>query len=334
MAPHRTTRRLRVSVLPTVSVVVPTRGRPARVLALIEALLAEFGLEEVVVVCDGDDETLHQLQDRAEAQPRLRPFGQPPQGAGAAREHGVRVARGDVVLLLDDDVVPDPGLVEGHAREHARHVESVLVVGALLTQRPVRRTVNSITTEVYADDYATCVADWERDPTTLLTHLWAGNLSLPRSTALRVGLCSADMAGLYFEDQQLGLRLRAARVPAVHRPDLRVRHEHERSLSAFLSDAERQGRALPLLHRDHPDVVPAPTVARITGRAPAPARWCVFVVARGGALSRALPRALLGAARLAGVVRAWQLQRLLVLLLRRLGQARGLAETRQGSAHA
>jgi hypothetical protein len=264
-----------MSTLPSMSVVVPTRGRSASVVALVTALLEDSFLDELVVICDGDDAALHLLRGLAEHQPRLRPFGQSAQGAGAARQHGVLSARSEVVLLLDDDVVPDPGLVEGHAREHAAHPGPVLVVGALLTPRPVRRTVNSITTDMYVDDYAICVADWERDASTLLTHLWAGNLSLRRTTALEVRLDSVGMAGLYFEDQEFGLRLRSALVPAVYRPDLRVRHEHERSLSAFLVEAERQGRALPLLHRAHPDVVPAPTVVGITGRAPAPVLWCV-----------------------------------------------------------
>src|SRR5438034_117709 len=94
----------------TVSVVVPTIGR-ARLADLVGAVLADDATTEVVVVAD---------RDRAVVEAMVAPVARsrapvvvvdgPGRGPAAARQAGVEHATGDVVVLLDDDVVPVPGL--------------------------------------------------------------------------------------------------------------------------------------------------------------------------------------------------------------------------------
>ena len=89
---------------PRVSVVVPTRGRPDLVVRAVRSALAQSVREiEVVVVADGpDDATTRALQ--ALGDPRLVVEVLPePRGVGAARNAGVRIARGRWIAFLDDD---------------------------------------------------------------------------------------------------------------------------------------------------------------------------------------------------------------------------------------
>ncbi|MEV6488409.1 glycosyltransferase [Actinoplanes sp. NPDC051633] len=89
---------------PDVSVVIPTRNRPALVLRAIRTVLAQTHRAlEVVVVVDGPDDTtleaLHTLDDD-----RIRVVQLPAKGgAPNARNQGVLAARGAWVALLDDD---------------------------------------------------------------------------------------------------------------------------------------------------------------------------------------------------------------------------------------
>ena len=50
-----------------------------------------------------------------------------------ALDVGVQCSTGDVVLLMDDDVIAGPGLVSAHARRHAG-ADGLVVVGSM----PVR----------------------------------------------------------------------------------------------------------------------------------------------------------------------------------------------------
>lgn len=88
----------------TVSVVIPTRGRPERIVeAVYSALRQTYSELEVVVVVDGvDDDTHNALQTIDD--PRLRVIVLPEsRGAGGARNAGVAEAAGDYIAFLDDD---------------------------------------------------------------------------------------------------------------------------------------------------------------------------------------------------------------------------------------
>jgi len=104
------------------SIVIPTVGRADLLSDLLHAL--ELNLREdleVIVACDGPDE--HTRKFAADISSSLHvtwTFSDARQGQAAARNRGVALASGDVVLFLDDDMLPDKGLVESHLRHHVR----------------------------------------------------------------------------------------------------------------------------------------------------------------------------------------------------------------------
>jgi len=89
---------------PLVSAVIPTRGRPKLLVSAVRSALRQTWTNlEVIVVVDGPDEptvaSLHRFSD-----PRLRVVLLPsPRGGSAARNAGVRAARGEWIAFLDDD---------------------------------------------------------------------------------------------------------------------------------------------------------------------------------------------------------------------------------------
>jgi GT2 family glycosyltransferase len=101
---------VRIRSWPRVSVVVPTYNRAAslqRLLRALERTEVPAGGMEVVVVNDGStDHTLAVL-----ARTRARWVSQPNCGRAMARERGRREARGDIIVFLDDDVVPEPDAI-------------------------------------------------------------------------------------------------------------------------------------------------------------------------------------------------------------------------------
>jgi glycosyltransferase involved in cell wall biosynthesis len=91
-------------VIPKVSVVIPTRNRPALVVRAVKSALAQTLSElEVIVVIDGQDEetvqALHSVSD-----PRVCAVSlQQSVGGAEARNVGVRAGRGEFIAFLDDD---------------------------------------------------------------------------------------------------------------------------------------------------------------------------------------------------------------------------------------
>lgn len=85
-----------------VSIITPTYRRPERVKVAIRSLLAQtYPAWEAVIIDDGDGEGLAAAESFGD--PRIRTLPNPDRGQVAARNAGVRAARGEVIALLDDD---------------------------------------------------------------------------------------------------------------------------------------------------------------------------------------------------------------------------------------
>ncbi len=99
------------------SVVIATRDRPERLVETLEALAGEDagGPFEVVVVDDGSAQPAAEVLFSLPPLPyALRFERQAPRGPAAARNLGIRVARGERILLLGDDTRPAPGCLRAH----------------------------------------------------------------------------------------------------------------------------------------------------------------------------------------------------------------------------
>ena len=117
------------------SIVIPTYNR-ADLLRIVLVGLKAQSLSpdqfEVLVCDDGSTEDLGPVcQASAEALPHLRHLRQVNSGAAAARNLGVRHACSEVILFMDSDVVPLPGVVEGLLDALGAHPEWVGAEAAL-----------------------------------------------------------------------------------------------------------------------------------------------------------------------------------------------------------
>lgn len=310
--------------LPSVAVVVPTFDRRDRLEATLAPLLDDPATAEIVVVLDGStDDSLDLLRRRAAQDARVRPVAVEHRGASAARQAGVEAARSDVVLMLDDDLVAEPGLVTGHARRHA--AERGLVVIGYADPGHGERRRGSFPDEIYADAYRTSWESYAHDPEQALLHLWGGNVSLRLDDCLRVGVHSPDFHCRYHEDADFGARCLKAGLRAVADCSLRARHVHTRSLDGFLRDAFDDGAGMMLLHVLHADLVGPPAVSRFAADLP-PGLGQIVRLCRRRPVERVTTRVLRAAVNVAGRLRMFQLEANIARLLRRVHQQRGALE--------
>lgn len=237
-----------------VSVVAPTYKRRAALPGFIEPILAQSEADEVVIAVDGsDDGSVEWLRDRARSDERLVVLDLPNGGAGAARQAGLEAASGDVIVLLDDDVIASPGLIAGHLRHH-QDLQPKLVLGYMPNDwravAPDRRAIALI----YRRAYESHVERWLADPRAVLHGLWGGNLSMPRREMLRVGI-NALAVPRGQDDREFGLRCLKAGVEGVFDPTLHSVHLYDRSFEAFRADCRMQGLSRRLIHDVHHDLL-------------------------------------------------------------------------------
>jgi GT2 family glycosyltransferase len=228
--------------LPSVSVVIPTHNRRNALPPVIDAIASDPFVDEIIVVVDGSkDGTLEYLEQRSTVDARIKPVWQQNSGDRAARQRGIETAQGDVVLLLDDDVVAGPNLGEKHARLHER-AEDRLVVGYMPTGKRTPRRAGDFATHLYADEYEKRCREYEKSPDEILQHLWSGNISLRREQALQVGFTKGEQVNRH-TDQDFGLRCAEAGMTGVFDRSLASQHTHVRNIESFLRQARQYGMA-------------------------------------------------------------------------------------------
>src|SRR4051794_39355991 len=124
-------------MFPSVSVVIPTRGRPDLVTRAIQSALSQTRPpHEIVVVIDGpDQDTLRAIADLRES--RVRVLELPTNGgASAARNAGIRASVSDLIAFLDDDDEWLPTKLEVQVAHWVAHPKrSQLVLGSVVEWR-------------------------------------------------------------------------------------------------------------------------------------------------------------------------------------------------------
>ena len=97
-----------------VSVIIPTYDRADCVTRAIDSALAQTHADvEVIVVDDGStDDTAALVRDTYAGEPRVRYTRQENRGVSAARNRGIRLARGAYMALLDSDDAWEPFKLE------------------------------------------------------------------------------------------------------------------------------------------------------------------------------------------------------------------------------
>jgi len=296
-----------------VSVVIPTHERRAQLDAVLDEILANTAPAEVVVVDDGStDGTDAMLRRRAEAEPRLRAVVQENAGAMSARLAGARAATGDVVLLLDDDVVPEPGIAERHARHH--EAGDGLVVVGYMPVAPATGDADSYPRDIYARTYEQHCRGWEAEPDRVLHTMWAGHASLRRDALLALEPRLRDGGGGYHEDLAFGLICADAGLHGTFDRALRSRHLYARSPAAWRRDAASSGRGMAEIHAGHAAALGPFDPAAVERGLPAPAAWLV----RRSRRSPWPRRALLLAIQILGAARVLRVQRFAAGLLWRI----------------
>lgn len=195
--------------MPTVSIIIPAYNQSQFLGDAIRSALGQTWAElEVIVVDDGStDETPAVCREFSDA--RFRYVRQPNRGLSAARNTGIREARGEFLSFLDSDDQFLPEKLEVLLAAFERDAALGLVAGqaVLIDQRG--RPLGEVFDRPLPDD-----------PTELLlvNPLHVGSVLLRRDWQARVGLFDESLRSYEDWDMWLRLALAGCRMASVARP--------------------------------------------------------------------------------------------------------------------
>lgn len=229
-----------------ISIVVPTYNRCASLLRLLHALeqqtCAEF---DVIVVDDGSTDATAQTLDALRPLYPMTVLRQRNGGPAAARNAGVQRATSDLVLFLDDDVVPIPTLVEQHLAVHALQSNAV-VIGPMTPPANWSRPAWIRWEEDMLDVQYRAMESGEYECTP--RQFYTANASLARARFIDAG--GFDSAFKRAEDVELAYRMRDRGAEFVFLSDAVVYHYAERTFAAWSRTPYQYGRYDVIMHRE------------------------------------------------------------------------------------
>ena len=240
-----------------VSVIIPTRGRPEKAAACVEALTRQTLAPEryeVLVGLDGPDPATVEAVTRVWNLPDEHLILDVGARAGQAtvRNRLLPHARGRSLVFLNDDTIPSPALLEIHAREPALARERgrpALIVGSAPWKRPVPdrlfdRLIRETSMVFFYDrmdtpeSLANPMRDWG------FRHAWMINLSAPAELVRGVGGLGVFPCSYGYEDDELAYRLqRQHDAPVLYRPGAAAAHDHWLTPGEYLAREYKLGYA-------------------------------------------------------------------------------------------
>lgn len=239
--------------IPDVSVIVPSYQRRELVRACVRSLAAQQGdvALEVVVVVDGSTDGTAQALRALDAAVPLTVLEQPNGGCAAARNSGVRAARGRLLLFLDDDMEAHPRMVAEHLAAHDG--SDMVVIGHIPVHPDSPATFLSRGLGVWADErLRRLTATAGPIP---VGDLITGQMSVPRALFDRVGGYDERYTrdgGYGNEDLDLSVALAGSGARVVFRPQAVSYQRYAVPPAVYLRQWGQAGEADVAFTRKHP----------------------------------------------------------------------------------
>lgn len=241
-----------------ISLVVPTYNR-GRILGdfldAIEGQTYSAGKFELIIVNDGStDQTRESIKKRAKkSKIKIIFISQKHKGPAAARNLGIKRARGKIILFLGDDILPTPKLLSEHADWHKKFSQENIAVLGYTTWSPKLKVTRLMK---WLEESGTQFAygDLQGKKETDYTHLYTSNVSFKNNFLLKNGLFDEDFPFAAYEDLELGYRLKKKGLRILYNCRAIAYHYHLVSMRDVEKRMIRVGQSARILFRKHPEL--------------------------------------------------------------------------------
>lgn len=244
------------------SVIIPTKDRAPILRKCLEAYsrqeLPASDYELVLVNDHGEEAPVRALAEEYRGRVPLRLIDNPgARGQGPARNHAFPLARGEIVVIAGDDIIPAPGFLSGHLATHRRHPElETAVVGFTpwhgeLEKTPFMDYITGAGGEQFRYD------GMKHDEPVCFDRFYTSNCSLKRAFLAELEHHFSHHFHTYgYEDVEFAYRLHLRGMVLRYCETAVGHHLHPMSPGTFRNRQRNAGRMLTVLSLVQPSYVP------------------------------------------------------------------------------
>jgi len=241
------------------SVIIPTYNRKDLLIRTLETFSKQTYPAtkfEVIVVDDGsDDETEECVKTIANSvRYPLKYFKQSNKGPAAARNKGVDLSTGEIILFTGDDCFPEPRLLEEHNRYYQQFHEDTNrgILGFTGIHPDIENTpfIKYLYTSGHQFAYPSLIDGKEVS----FEYFYTTNLSLPKVKITELGGFDEEFRYAAFEDIEFGYRLSRSGFKLIYNQNAQTFHKHDTDLSKFIKRSIIVGEASVIFYKKHPEL--------------------------------------------------------------------------------
>lgn len=214
------------------SIIMPTHNRKHILKKSLKALNQQTysaANYEIIVIDDGSTDGTGNMVKNLDLKPELIYKYQSQSGPAAARNHGIKIAGGQFIIFIDDDIIVTPDFAKSHIQEQKKQKNIIVHGPVIYTNNPEHPT----DADKKLGDYSSA-------------YFATGNVSIRKQYLLEVGLFNEDFREYGWEDLEMGQRLQQLNLKKIKTEDARGYHlKHEFSpaqIPELLKREEARGR--------------------------------------------------------------------------------------------
>jgi len=249
-----------------ISVVIPTRNSASHIAKIITMLKAQTipkDIFEIIVVDNASvDDTVNVVEELTTKTDNITLVSEPLIGRAHARNRGIDISKGEIVLFLDDDIEIDVDHLKAHLDLHDKPNRPLAVIPKVIDVSRIspkwlkdylheRQSIGSKGPDKF-----------DKNDISMGFHFVTGNVSISRATLDRV-LTQKEGETYYFDkyliyrqDAELGFRLIKSGAQFIFADHIVCYHNHPRNLLAIIKRSYNIGRSTVILINKHPEIAP------------------------------------------------------------------------------
>ncbi len=231
-----------------ISVIIPTFNR----LDILKQTLQSYNNQslnssyfEMIIINDGSSDGTYQfLQSCSDLfKYNITTIHQENSGPNAARERGVKIAKGDILLITGDDMVPSANFLQEHLLSHSKyHLDNYAVLGFIDWHKDIKvdnfmRYITKEGGEQFGFDF---IKDGEFVNYPLF---YTSNISLKRNFIKDLDyIFDKDFTYPAYDDIELGFRLSLKGMKIFYNKKAVVYHHHSINIKSFCNREYNAGK--------------------------------------------------------------------------------------------
>jgi len=234
-----------------ISIIVPTYNRKIFLENCLKSLFNQTypkNQYEIIVVDDGSTDGTREMIKRLKTDSNLRYFYQENQGPAAARNLGIKNAKGKIIAFIDSDCLAFPDWLRIIALSFKKPAKAVGGIGGPSVARFYPQNLIARIDQAILNYF---IHKFKKGKEVFF--LPTSNLSFKKEIFTVIGDFDLSFNREAGEDTEFAWRLKKNGYKLIYEPKMRVEHLQRSTLGSFLLQNFYYGRGIYLVKKKHPD---------------------------------------------------------------------------------